>query len=56
MLVLRLFVFLVPAPCSPSTYAPHGTSRPFGPQRPPLKIDPQVPLGVRGALACNGLR
>jgi hypothetical protein len=27
---------------------PTGPADPFGPQRPPAKIDPQVPLAVRG--------
>jgi hypothetical protein len=38
------YPLLPPARCT--TYR---TSTPFGPQRPPATIDPQVPLGSKGA-------
>jgi hypothetical protein len=40
----------------PCTYTPYRTSTRFGSQRPPAKIDPQVPLAARRPLACNGVR
>jgi hypothetical protein len=42
------------APLHPAR--PTGPAHPFVSQRPPAKIDPQVPLAVRGASGCNGVR
>jgi hypothetical protein len=41
---------------SEASLPPYGTSTPFGSQRPPAKIDPQVLLGARGALVRNRVR
>jgi hypothetical protein len=40
--------------CNP--IRPTGPAHPFGSQRPPAKIDPQVSLSARGGLGCNGVR